>query len=282
MEKEARGRAVPHAQGCGGGGGMSAVAATTRRAVRSRSRALITDNDRKILEQEGQQRLFVEVTNQRTVDQWVELVRAELGRSVEAIIAAGRHLCEAKDAVDHGEWLTLLKRVGIGYRKAQILMFIAKHPIVSNAKHVSHLPPCWGTLWALASLPRDVLEAKLADGTITPDIERREVKALSRHEPEKPEPEESESEETETAEAADDTADNDDGDASPADPKRERIEKLIRNVSASWRHAHEFFTARQYDDAISKAEEIAAAWTKIAKHLRSLKASTETEGTAAA
>jgi hypothetical protein len=157
---------------------MSAAVAATRRAVRSRSRALITDNDRKILEQEGQQRLFVEVTNRRSVDEWAEIIRAHIGRSVEAVIAAGKHLVAARNDVDHGEWLPLLGRVGIGERTAQRLMFIANNLQLANPTRVSDLPAAWGTLYELTKLPHDVLEAKIADGTITPETTRKAAAEL--------------------------------------------------------------------------------------------------------
>jgi hypothetical protein len=68
-----------------------------------------------------------EVTNRRSVDEWVEIIRADLGRSVEAVIAAGRNLVEARIQFDDGEWLPLLERIGIGDRTAQRFMFIANH-----------------------------------------------------------------------------------------------------------------------------------------------------------
>ena len=37
-----------------------------------------------------------DVTNRRTVGDWVQIIRADLHQSVESIIAAGRHLQEAK------------------------------------------------------------------------------------------------------------------------------------------------------------------------------------------
>jgi hypothetical protein len=44
---------------------------------------------------------------------------------------------------------------------------------------VSHLPAAWGTLYEIAKLAPDVLEAKIADGTITPETTRKDVAALS-------------------------------------------------------------------------------------------------------
>jgi hypothetical protein len=117
-------------------------------------------------------------TNRLSVDEWAEIIRADLGRAVEAIIATGEHLREAQRQVDHGEWLPLLGRVGIGPRMAQMLMAIADHPVISNANHGSHLPPSWRTLYQLTKLPDATLEARIADGTINPDVTRKAVEAL--------------------------------------------------------------------------------------------------------
>jgi hypothetical protein len=62
-------------------------------------------------------------------------------------------------------------------RTAQMLMKIAEHPGITNAKHVSLLPPSWGTLHALTKLPSDEFERRIADGSIRPDLERKEIKA---------------------------------------------------------------------------------------------------------
>jgi hypothetical protein len=59
-----------------------------------------------------------------------------------------------------------------------MLMKIARHPALSNPKHVSVLPASWGTLHSLARFPAEDLEALIADGKITPDIERSEVDEL--------------------------------------------------------------------------------------------------------
>src|SRR5262245_10866946 len=120
------------------------------------------------------------VTHRHSVDEWADTVRANIRGSVENIIAAGRNLVEAHDDLGRGEWLPLLKRVGIGERTAQRLMFIANNLRLANPTHVSHLPPCWGTLYELTKLAPDVLEAKIIEGMITPEITRAEVARLAK------------------------------------------------------------------------------------------------------
>jgi archaellum component FlaC len=250
---------------------MSAVVAATRRAVRSRSRALITDNDRKILEQEGQQRLFVEVTNPRSVDEWVEVIRADLGRAVEGIIAAGKHLQEAKREVGRGNWLPLLERVGIEARTAQMLMTIAGHPVISNAKHCFAFPPSWGTLAQLARLDDEALEAAIKDGTVRPDMTRKDAMALL------PSPEKRDAGPDPVADAgadpvADAVADAVAGadpvaDADTAEPAPETREAFMARAAAVARSAR--YSGDVLDDAMAdEAWNAAAAWQYLHRRLR--------------
>jgi hypothetical protein len=59
-----------------------------------------------------------------------------------------------------------------------MLMAIARHPIISNRNHGNDLPPSWRTLYELSRVPEKKLLAKIADGTINPKIERKDVVAL--------------------------------------------------------------------------------------------------------
>jgi hypothetical protein len=121
-----------------------------------------------------------EVTNRRTVDEWAKVIADDLNRAVEGIIAAGRHLKEAKAEVEHGEWLPLLERLKIGERAAQMLMRIAENEALANPNHWFGLPTSWRTLSELARLPPDILQARITDGTITPWFTREEAIALKK------------------------------------------------------------------------------------------------------
>lgn len=99
--------------------------------------------------------------------------------SVEAFIACGRTLMEAKATLDHGEFEHMVENeLPFGPRKAQMLIAIAEHSVLSKAIHGSLLPPSYRTLYQLSRLPVPVLQQALADGTINPDIGRSEVAAL--------------------------------------------------------------------------------------------------------
>ena len=54
-------------------------------------------------------------------------------------------------------------------------MKIVQDQRITNAAHAQLLPPSWGTLYELTKLDDAAFEAKIADGTIRPDLERYEI-----------------------------------------------------------------------------------------------------------
>ena len=117
---------------------------------------------------------------------WADRINRHVGSAVASIISVGRELQAAKSALQHGEWGRLFvghpeavkKPIQFSARTARALMQIGEHPILSNRKHVTDLPPSWGTLWALARLPQPTLRKALTDGRVHPGMERKEVTAL--------------------------------------------------------------------------------------------------------
>src|SRR6516164_4429021 len=93
---------------------------------------------------------------------------------VENIIARGRILIEANDELERGSYEATVKRhFDLSY--ARKLRIIAAHPVTANRAHVHALPPSVFTLCELTKLPIGDLRAKLADGSISPKLERKEV-----------------------------------------------------------------------------------------------------------
>jgi hypothetical protein len=117
-----------------------------------------------------------------TLDQFAEAITASWQQAVHSIIRTGRLLIKAKK--DHpGKFGKLFdadnpKKLPFGPRTAQRLMAIADHPILSDPTHVSHLPPSWGTLDRICQIPDPELKAMLADGTIHPDTQRKDVEEI--------------------------------------------------------------------------------------------------------
>src|SRR5215472_5229244 len=57
-------------------------------------------------------------------------------------------------------------------------MKIAVNEVLANPTHWVAFPASWRTLSELAALPPKFLEAKIVNGTITPDLERKGVTTL--------------------------------------------------------------------------------------------------------
>jgi hypothetical protein len=117
---------------------------------------------------------------------WATKINRSMAESVVAIIQTGRAFLEAKRQLRHGGFQRLFaghpeavrEPVRCSKRTAERLMKIATHPVLSNATHVSLLPPSWGTLYELTRVePRRLAEA-IDDGVIRPDMTRRQVSAL--------------------------------------------------------------------------------------------------------
>jgi N6-adenosine-specific RNA methylase IME4 len=109
-------------------------------------------------------------------DEWAVRITACWRASFNAILEVGRLLTEAKAALPHGDFGAMIDtELPFGASTAQRLMAIAADPKLSNPAHVQHLPPHWGTLYELTKLPEEQFDARIKDGTIRPDMERRDI-----------------------------------------------------------------------------------------------------------
>jgi hypothetical protein len=99
-------------------------------------------------------------------------------QGLEAVLEMGRLLIQAKDELAGEFFAMVASDLPFSTRTADRLMAIAKHSALSNETHVSHLPPAWGTLYELSRLPPETIEQKIADGTINPEMERKQAVAL--------------------------------------------------------------------------------------------------------
>jgi site-specific DNA-methyltransferase (adenine-specific) len=100
-------------------------------------------------------------------------VREAWQHAVESIVETGRRLLEERERTPHGRWDDVVALLPFGARTAQQLMAIARHPLLANARHASHLPPAWDTLYRLSRL--DDLDERIAGGDVTPELERSTV-----------------------------------------------------------------------------------------------------------
>jgi hypothetical protein len=113
---------------------------------------------------------------------WSTLFNVNWQHTAESFINAGRILLAAKEGenrLPHGEFLKMVEEdLACSPRTAQRLMAIARHPVLSNTTHGSHLPPSWRTLSELERLPAKTLLAKIEDGTVNPKMQRKDAFGL--------------------------------------------------------------------------------------------------------
>jgi hypothetical protein len=95
-------------------------------------------------------------------------------KGVASIIECGRLLIAAKDELKHGEFLKMIEN-NLPFKRstAQALMKIAADGRIIKNQHAGCLPAYWSTLVKLTQLPDAAFEARIADGTIHPGLERR-------------------------------------------------------------------------------------------------------------
>jgi hypothetical protein len=120
----------------------------------------------------------------------------DLTKSVENLLATGDKLIAAKEkliaakenkgVIPHGKWASFVASIPLNMNIAKRLMVVARHPILSNRATLRDLPASCEILWELSKLPDDVIEAKIADGTITPAISIRGARELRKVSPRKP------------------------------------------------------------------------------------------------
>lgn len=95
---------------------------------------------------------------------WGTKINGSLARTVEAIVEVGRLLLEAKAALPHGSYLTMVKKeLRFQVRQAQNFTRIAKSPVLANAHNCAYLPRSVLQLAMLAKLRDDDLQEIIAD-----------------------------------------------------------------------------------------------------------------------
>lgn len=120
----------------------------------------------------------------RDATEWVEVIRDDLGRAVEGIVSAGKHLIAAKADVNHGEWLPMLKEIGISDGYARKLMSIGRNGAISNRSHGNDFPTAMRALYELSRLDPEDIESGIESGDINPDMTIKDAKNYAQ--PEQP------------------------------------------------------------------------------------------------
>lgn len=117
----------------------------------------------------------------RSAEEWAGVIKADLSSAVEGIVAAGQHLIAAKADVQHGQWLPMLKAIGISEAESRRLQAIGRQ--FSNRPSLDDLPRSVSALYELSRLPADEIEAGIESGAITPDMTIRHAREFARPEP---------------------------------------------------------------------------------------------------
>jgi hypothetical protein len=97
-------------------------------------------------------------------DLWAHEIRSAWQSSVDGILRTGCLLVAAKadPKLPRGQFEAMIEKdLPFKPRTAQRLMKIARHQLISNATHVSLLPPSWGTLYELTRLPVESLQTRM-------------------------------------------------------------------------------------------------------------------------
>jgi hypothetical protein len=108
-------------------------------------------------------------------------IKTAWNKQVSGIVETGELLLKAKKDLS-GRWLKLFDpKVGnlpFCEDTAQLLMKIARHPVLSNAEHVRYLPPHWSTLAILSRATPKQLEKWIMDGSVNIDTDRKDAESL--------------------------------------------------------------------------------------------------------
>jgi hypothetical protein len=116
---------------------------------------------------------------QGTINPWTSKIIHAWHSTLEGFFECGRLLIQARDDLDHGEFLAMVKKdLPFGPRYAQMLMRVAADPRLTKTKHVSFLPPSPATLYQLSRLDDVTFRRALARGDIHADMDRAAAGAL--------------------------------------------------------------------------------------------------------
>lgn len=108
--------------------------------------------------------------------EWANRICAAWRQSVGSILETGRLLKQAKEALIAADWTAMIEcELPFTRRTADRLIAIGEDPKLADPTHVSLLPPHWGTIYECIKLDDKQFEACIADGTINPDMERRDI-----------------------------------------------------------------------------------------------------------
>lgn|SRR5262245_1202074 len=110
---------------------------------------------------------------------WAARVNAQAATTVASILALGRLLAAAKEALPYGEWGRMFAERLIPFSQdmAGRLMAVARHPSLSEQCSES-LPSSWATLYELSLWEPAELSRAVQSGDVSPKTTRRRARDL--------------------------------------------------------------------------------------------------------
>ena len=121
-----------------------------------------------------------EVLDQSTAAFWASRINERAAAGVQALVATGRELLEAKAMLEHGEFQKLFQPgvLHIDQRSAERLMRIARNEALANPTNWSNLPTAVQSLTSLAAVGAGPLQKAIESGDVTPALTIGETRAL--------------------------------------------------------------------------------------------------------
>lgn len=111
--------------------------------------------------------------------EWVGRIRQSWRTSVSAIVETGHLLVQARAALTPDEFRAMVETdLKFGIRTVQMLISISENRLLSDEANHGSLPSSWRTLYEISRLPEPAVVKAIEAGTITPDMERRDVARL--------------------------------------------------------------------------------------------------------
>jgi hypothetical protein len=116
------------------------------------------------------------LSNARSSQEWERLIQSAWQKDTTRILEVGKLLTQAREQLSPETFEVL--RLPFKRRMAQMLMKIAANPVLADPANRGSLPPSWRTLYELTKLSHRELVEAIENGTVHPDMERKDVDVL--------------------------------------------------------------------------------------------------------
>lgn len=110
---------------------------------------------------------------------YVQRIQIQLNKTLQGFIEIGKILAEAEEKLGRKSWLDMVNYdLPFSRRTAEKLVKIAEDKRITNPAYMQALPPHWTSLHELTFLDDDQFDDAIKNGSIHPDVERKDITAL--------------------------------------------------------------------------------------------------------